>query len=73
MGRSFENDLPMRNARRPEADLKILGSLGLQAEARMFKDPRAYNLLNYLKYGFYNRFVVTVNKDQLIKVKSLFG
>lgn len=60
--RAYENDLPLRYVRRPEADLKILAGFGLQAEARMFKDPRAYSLLNYLKYGYYNRFVVTVNK-----------
>ncbi len=55
----FENDLPMRKAPRPQADIDLLGRYGVSAEVYRFKDPRSYHLLGFLKYGYYNRFIVT--------------
>lgn len=60
--REFERQLPLRYEKRPEADLKIFKSLGLEAGVTRFKDPRTYSFLNYLKYGYYERFIVTVIK-----------
>lgn len=61
--RDFEKELLLRCQKRPETDLRILGTLGMkEAEAVRFKDPRAYGLLDNLKYGYYQRFVVTAIK-----------
>lgn len=58
--RDFEQALPLRSQKRPEADLRILRKLGMkEVEPIKFKDPRAYGLLDNLKYGYYQRFVVT--------------
>jgi len=55
----FERHLPLRHKKRPEADFKILNGLGLQTKVFGFKDPRTHSFLNYLKYGYFERFVVT--------------
>jgi len=61
--RDFEKKLPLRSQKRPEADLRILRALGMkEAETVSFKDPRAHGLLDNLKYGYYQRFVVTTVK-----------
>ncbi|MCB8817042.1 class I SAM-dependent methyltransferase [Desulfosporosinus shakirovi] len=61
--RDFEKELPLRSQKRPEADLRILRALGMkEAEMVRFKDPRAHGLLDNLKYGYYQRFVVTAIK-----------
>lgn len=61
--RDFEKDLPLRKQKRPEADVRILRALGLKnPQAACFKDPRAHGLVNNLKYGYYQRFVVTASK-----------
>ena len=59
----FEQALPLRGQKRPEADLRILRALGMkEVETVSFKDPRAHGLLDNLKYGYYQRFVVTAVK-----------
>lgn len=61
--RDFEKDLPLRRQKRPEADVRILKGLGMKnAEAACFKDPRAHGFVDNLKYGYYQRFVVTASK-----------
>ena len=59
---NFEKDLPMKNRKRPQADIKIFNSLGMKVNAKNFKDPRAYSFLDNIKYGYYQRFVLTAVK-----------
>lgn len=58
----FEKDLPMKNRKRPDADIKIFNSLDMNVDAKNFKDPRAYGVLDNIKYGYYKRFVITAVK-----------
>ena len=50
-GRGIEGQLPMRQRRRPEADVKILKDLGFGVEVTDVKVPRTETLLSSLKYG----------------------
>ncbi len=50
-GRGIERQLPMRQRKRPEADVKILKDLGLGVEVMDAKVPRSGSLLSSLKYG----------------------
>lgn len=51
-GRGIEGQLPMRQRKRPEADVKILKDLGFDIEVMDAKVPRNGTLLSSLKYGF---------------------
>lgn len=50
-GRGIEGQLPMRQRRRPEADVKILKDLGFGVEVMNVNVPRTETLLSSLKYG----------------------
>ncbi len=62
---NFENELPMKNKKRPKEDIKILNSLEMKANVKKFKDPRAYGVLDNIKYGYYKRFVITAMKKNI--------
>ncbi len=47
-----EKYLPMRQKKRPEADIKLFQSLGLQVCVSDVDIPKKYTLLSYLKYGY---------------------
>jgi len=53
-GRNVEHSLPMRQKKRPEADIEILKNHGFRVEVmdvRIPKTPRPQTFLEYLKYG----------------------
>ena len=50
-GRGIEGELPMRQRKRPEADVKILKDLEFGVEVMDAKVPRNGTLLSSLKYG----------------------
>ena len=50
-GRGIEVQLPMRQRKRPEADMKILEDLGLVVDVMDVKIPRTKTVLSSLKYG----------------------
>jgi len=56
----MEKYLPMRQQRRPEADVKLLERLGFEVDVSEVEIPRNYTFFNYLKYG-YNR-----NSEQFV-------
>jgi len=49
--RGIEGELPMRQRKRPEADVKILKDLGFGVEVMNVNVPRTETLLSSLKYG----------------------
>lgn len=51
-GREIEQQLPMRQRTRPEADVKILKDLGFSVDVMDIKIPRTETFLSSLKYGF---------------------
>ena len=55
--------LPMRQRKRPEADIELFEGVGLKTWVNSVKLPRTYSFLNFLKYGYSDhnkyQFVVT--------------
>ena len=49
--REIEKQLPMRQRKRPEVDVKILENLGFSVTVADVKVPRTQTLLDSLKYG----------------------
>lgn len=52
--RNMDKYLPMRQRKRPEADLEILRGLGFQVEVTKVDIPRWETFMGYLKYGYYS-------------------
>jgi len=50
-GREIEEKLPMRQRKRPDADVKLLENLGFGVNVMDVKVPRTKTLLSSLKYG----------------------
>lgn len=50
--RDMDKHLPMRQRRRPEADIALLEAEGLKASVSNEVLPRTYSVLNYIKYGY---------------------
>jgi ubiquinone/menaquinone biosynthesis C-methylase UbiE len=66
--KDLDKHLPMRSRERPDADIKMLDSLGFSATATEVRIPRKYSILSYMKYGYAKlskyQFVVTGIKEQ---------
>ncbi|RJX20590.1 MAG: class I SAM-dependent methyltransferase [Desulforudis sp.] len=64
--RQMEKHLPMRQKKRPEADIEILRGLGFQVEVMKVDIPRWDTLLGYLKYGYFRgeKFLLAAIKEQ---------
>jgi len=50
-GREIEKQLPMRQRKRPEADVEILENLGFGVDVMDVKVPRTKTVISSLKYG----------------------
>jgi ubiquinone/menaquinone biosynthesis C-methylase UbiE len=50
--KKMEKHLPMRQRKRPEADVALFQNLGLEVNVTKVDIPRNYTVLNYLKYGY---------------------
>lgn len=48
----MDEHLPMRQRKRPEADISLLEAEGLEASVTDEVLPRKYSILNYIKYGY---------------------
>lgn len=59
--RDLDKYLPMRQQKRPEADITLLEAEGLEASVTNEVLPRKYSILSYIKYG-YGRY----NKHQFV-------
>jgi ubiquinone/menaquinone biosynthesis C-methylase UbiE len=53
--RAMEKHFPMRQRKRPEADLEMLKKLGFEATVMTLNIKRWHTLLDYLKYGFMDK------------------
>ena len=49
--KDLDRHLPMRQRKRPEADIALLEGVGLKASVTEVELPRKYSILNYMKYG----------------------
>lgn len=49
--KDLDEHLPMRQRKRPEADIDLLEELGFEAGVTEIELPRKYSILNYMKYG----------------------
>jgi ubiquinone/menaquinone biosynthesis C-methylase UbiE len=50
--KDLDKQLPMRQRKRPEADITLLEAQGLKASVTNEVLPRKYSILNYIKYGY---------------------
>ncbi len=49
--KDIDKHLPMKQKKRPEADIELLTSMGFEAGVTDVELPRHYSILDYLKYG----------------------
>ncbi len=49
--KDIDEHLPMRQKKRPKADIELLESLGFDAGVMEVELPRKYSILEYMKYG----------------------
>lgn len=63
--REMEKYLPMRQKKRPEADVQMLKGLGFQVDVMNIDIPRWDTFLGYLKYGYFRdeKFLIKAVKE----------
>ena len=66
---NMDEHLPMRQRKRPEADIALLEAEGLEASVTNQVLPRKYSMLNYLKYG-YSRHSISTHQFVVKGVKT---
>lgn len=64
--REMEKYLPMRQKKRPEADIEMLSGLGFRVDVMKIDIPRWETFLGYLKYGYSRdeRFLIRAVKEE---------
>ncbi len=50
--KDIDGYLPMKQKKRPEADIQLLESVGFKADITEVELPRHYSVLDYMKYGY---------------------
>jgi ubiquinone/menaquinone biosynthesis C-methylase UbiE len=62
----FEKYMPMRQQKRPKADIEILEGLGMHVDVMKLEIPRWEGYIGYLKYGYINNeeFFITAVKPK---------
>lgn len=73
MPKDMDEHLPMRQRKRPEADITLLEAQGLTASVTNEILPRKYSILNYIKYGYgqHNKHQFIVKGIKAVKKKEL--